>query len=236
MRFWMWLGTFLLFGLGVGAVSFIVHLELLEPGPQYIHETNTINAIITILGPLSYLVAPHFVILALLAVCAGPSSPLQKHEFAAVALGTLGAIFLVVAFLTPWDRLATALSYGVIFASAASILLGWIIALRQQLSLGSRPLTWGRWVGICCAASGLAVAVATALALFLLVNALLDRNFGTAFFDGAAPVLSDPLLYQHLLWFLGHPEAAIQFPIAFVLSLIVATLIWGCLKAFRLKG
>ena len=92
-----------------------------------------------------------------------------------------------------------------------SFLLGGINFLTTTMNLRAPGLTWFRlpilvWMQL-TAALIFMLSVGPTIAGAILL--LMDRNLGTTFYlpDGGG----DPLLWQHLFWFFGHPEVYVLF-------------------------
>lgn len=116
----------------------------------------------------------------------------------------------------------------------ASILLGGINYVTTIINMRTRGMSFTRlpltiWAFLLTAILGLlAFPVLFAAALLL----IFDRSFGTSFFlsqifingEALPNIGGSPILYQHLFWFLGHPEVYIVIlPALGITSEIIST-------------
>ncbi|MFV2014977.1 MAG: cbb3-type cytochrome c oxidase subunit I, partial [Candidatus Heimdallarchaeota archaeon] len=102
---------------------------------------------------------------------------------------------------------------GLVFAGTSST----IGAINFILTVWKGRAPYVKWMQLDLFVWGtlltsLLVLIATPVLTTALVMVLLDRNFGTSFFDAS---LSDPSMYQHIFWFYSHPAVYIMVLPAF---------------------
>lgn len=240
---YLWL-SFTMFLLG-GLFALVIRSELFEPGlqlvePEFFNQMTTLHGLIMVFGA----VMPAFVGLAnwLVPLMIGaPDMALPRMNnfsfwilpFAfAMLAGTLfmeqGAPNFGWTFYAPLSTeyappSVTFFIFAVHMMGISSIMgainvIVTILNLRAPgMTLMKMPLFVWTWL----ITAYLLIAVMPVLA-GVVTMMLMDIHFGTSFFDAGGG--GDPVLFQHVFWFFGHPEVYIMILPAFgVVSAIIPT-------------
>lgn len=145
----------------------------------------------------------------------------------------ISSLYLEIGSGTGWTMyppLSTSLSsigvdliiFGLLFSGIASALssVNFVVTFTSIKALGYTidrilPTAWS----IILTAFLLLLSLPVVTSVFLMV--FLDRHYNTMFFESSNS--GDPVLYQHLFWFFGHPEVYILILPAFgIISLIIS--------------
>ena len=236
--------SFVMFLLG-GVFALVIRAELFEPGlqivePEFFNQMTTMHGLVMVFGA----VMPAFVGLAnwMIPMMVGaPDMALPRMNnwsfwilpFAfLIMVSTLfmegggpnfGWTFYAPLSTTYAPPSVTFFIFAVHIMGASSIMgainiIATIFNMRAPgMTLMKMPLFVWTWL----ITAYLLIAVMPVLA-GVVTMMLMDIHFGTSFFDAAGG--GDPVLFQHVFWFFGHPEVYIMILPAFgIVSAIIPT-------------
>ncbi|MEZ5446660.1 MAG: cytochrome c oxidase subunit I [Gammaproteobacteria bacterium] len=235
--------SLLMFFVG-GAMAMVIRAELFQPGlqfvdPQFFNSMTTIHALVMIFGA----VMPAFVGLANWMVpmmIGAPDMALPRMNNWSFWLLPFAFTLLLSTFFMPggapaggWTMYAPLVMQTgdafpfLIFAvhiMGISSIMGAINIIATVFNMRAPGMTFMKlplfvWTWIITAFLLIASMPVLAGAVTMLLT---DKFFGTSFFSAAGG--GDPVMFQHIFWFFGHPEVYIMILPAFgVVSAIVPT-------------
>jgi cytochrome c oxidase subunit 1 len=212
-----------------GTMAMIIRTELLQPGLQVIdpdrfNQMTTLHGLIMVFGAIM----PAFVGFANWMIplqIGAPDMAFARMNNWSFWLLPPAAALLVISLFVPggaagtgwtlYPPLATQMGMGMdlgIFAVhilGMSSIMGSINIITTILNLRAPGMTLMKmpmfcWTWLITAYLLVAVMPVLAGAVTMLLT---DRHFGTSFFNAAGG--GDPVLFQHIFWFFGHPEVYI---------------------------
>ncbi|WP_100658510.1 cytochrome c oxidase subunit I [Alteromonas flava] len=236
--------AFIMFLVG-GAMAMVIRAELFQPGlqivdPNFFNQMTTVHGLIMVFGA----VMPAFTGLAnwLVPMMIGaPDMALPRMNnwsfwilpFAFLIL--LSSLFVegggpafgwtfYAPLSTTYSSDSTALFVFSVHIMGISSIMGAINVIVTIFNMRAPGMTYMKmplfvWTWLITAF--LLIAVMPVLA-GVVTMVLTDKYFGTSFFDAAGG--GDPVLFQHIFWFFGHPEVYIMILPAFgIISHIIPT-------------
>ena len=225
-------------------MALVIRAELFQPGlqfvdPQFFNSMTTVHALLMVFGA----VMPAFVGLAnwLIPMMIGaPDMALPRMNNWSFWILPFAFSMLIITLFLPggapaggWTlypplvmQTGDAFPFMVfaIHLMGASSIMGSINVIVTILNMRAPGMTLMKmplfvWTWLITAYLLIAVMPVLAGAVTML---LMDRYFGTSFFNAAGG--GDPVLFQHVFWFFGHPEVYIMILPAFgVVSQIIPT-------------